>query len=86
MALHGSGGTFWALRARQDSSVCLAANENGTVLELSVSGNSIQNSFVAPSPLLYAAAYSRDDTYFALAGSDGNVYVYDATDRINNLV
>lgn len=34
---------------------------------------------------LYSCGYSRDATYFASAGMDGKVYMYNATNRVNTL-
>lgn len=74
---------FYGLSIRPGSLYLIATNANGDLFEASWAGVNIFHRDGVGG--LYACAYSRDSTYFATGGHDGNIYMYNATSRINKL-
>lgn len=49
------------------------------------SSTNAYNSISGSSGGLYSCAYARDSTYFAVAGDDSHIYMFNATSRANTI-
>lgn len=79
----GSYNDFYGLRIRPGGLYFIATNANGDLFESSMAGvNTLQRDSAGG---LFACGYSRDATYYAAGGTDGKIYVYNATNRNNSL-
>lgn len=80
----GSISDFLGLRIRPGGVYFIAANYNGNLYSSDVNGTDVILTDASPSPL-NSCGYSRDSSYFASAGANGKVYMYNATSRNNTL-
>lgn len=76
---------FYCIRIKPNSDYFISANVLGNVLEGVVSSNTTYTSISGSSGGLYSCAYSRDSTYFAVAGDDSHIYMFNATSRANTI-
>lgn len=77
---------FYSLRSRGDSTVGIAAGSESRAVEFNNPTNSRGAFFrTVTGNDLYGAGYTKDDSYFALVGKNGIIYMYNATNRVNTL-
>lgn len=74
---------FYGLRIRPGGLYFIATNADGNLFQSDMNG---VNTFHQDSAGgLFACGYTRDSTYFAAGGTDGKIYMYNATNRNNSL-
>ncbi len=66
------------MRINPAATIFIAGNNDGTLVQGTVNSASTNTFLTGTVGELHAVAYTSDSTYFAVAGSSGLIYMYNA--------